>query len=167
MSDSASETTFFCGVPAPEDVDGILALQDANQIERGGSLSARFPREWFLQAMANAALLVARRDGVVIGYVAFTSRQLQAHVPIIQAMLQAYDHPGAYLHGPLCVAATERRRGVAQALLQAQRQQCGHAPLQSFIREDNVASRAAHRAAGLREAATFSLGGARYVVVVG
>jgi predicted N-acetyltransferase YhbS len=167
MSHSVSEGTFSCGAPAPEDVDGILALQDANQIERGGSLSARFPREWFLQAMAHAALLVARRDGVVIGYVAFTSRELQAHVPIIQAMLQAYDHPGAYLHGPICVAATERRRGVAQALLRAQREHCGHAPLQSFIRADNLASRGAHRAAGLREVAEFSLGGARYVVVVG
>ncbi len=41
-------------VPAmPEDIDSILDLQERNQPERGGALSARLPRRWLEAAVAD------------------------------------------------------------------------------------------------------------------
>jgi len=37
----------------PDDLSGIIALQDANQPDRGGILSARFPQEWIFSAIVN------------------------------------------------------------------------------------------------------------------
>ena len=149
------------------DIEGILRVQDANQPEQGGSLSARFTPQWFEQAISNNSLIVARSNSRVIGYVAFTPREAQAHVPIIQAMLKVCPNPGAYLHGPICVAQEFRGRGVASAMFRAQRVHMQQAPVMSFIREDNHASRMAHIAMGLQEVTGFELGAARYVVVSG
>jgi RimJ/RimL family protein N-acetyltransferase len=153
------------GLATLEDIGGILAVQEENQPEHGGSLSARFSPDWFEQAIAGGNIIVARCDGRVAGYVAFTPREAQAHVPIIQAMLRAYPGPGAYLHGPICVGKDFRRRGVATAMFGAQRAHMQHRDVVAFIREDNHASRQAHRGMGLREAATFEHGDVRYVVV--
>jgi hypothetical protein len=147
------------------DVDGILSVQEENQPEHGGSLSARFSREWFVQAIANHSIIVARCGDSVAGYVAFTSREAQAHVPIIQAMLNAYPNPGAYLHGPICVGRAFRRRGIAGAMFNAQRQHMNHSAVMAFIREDNQASRMTHVGMGLREVAEFEHNAVRYVVV--
>ncbi len=153
------------GLATPEDIDGILAVQEENQPEHGGSLSARFSPEWFAQAIADKCIVVARCDDRVAGYVAFTPREAQAHVPIIQAMLRAFPSPGAYLHGPICVGRDYRRRGLANAMFQAQRAHMNHSAVIAFIREDNHASRQAHVGMGLREAAAFEHADVRYVVV--
>jgi GNAT superfamily N-acetyltransferase len=159
-----SETTVV-ELATPADIGGILAVQEENQPEHGGSLSARFSPDWFEQAIAGDNIIVARCDGRVAGYVAFTPREAQAHVPIIQAMLRAYPSPGAYLHGPICVGKDFRRRGVATAMFTAQRAHMGQRAVLAFIREDNHASRQAHRGMGLHEAATFEHGDVRYVIV--
>jgi hypothetical protein len=72
------------------DISGILAVQEANQPERGGILSVRFPREWIEEAISNEAIVVARRDGQIAGYVISGELAAQAHVPVVQAMLRAY-----------------------------------------------------------------------------
>ena len=148
-----------------DDVDGILAVQEENQPENGGNLSARFSRDWFAKAIENRSIIVADIDGCIAGYVAFTSREVQSYVPIIQAMLRAYPNPGAYLHGPICVGRKFHRRGLASAMFRAQREQMNHSAVMAFIREDNLASRRAHKGMGLDEVATFEESGARYVVV--
>lgn len=158
---------FEVDLASEQDIDGILGVQEANQPEYGGSLSARFPQEWFKQAVNSKSLIVARSAGRVIGYVAFTPREAQAHVPIIQAMLKVWPNPGAYLHGPVCVAQQFRRFGVASAMFRAQRAHMQQAPVMSFIREDNHASRKAHIAMGLQEVSGFEIGAVRYVVVAG
>ncbi|KRA23954.1 hypothetical protein ASD65_05610 [Microbacterium sp. Root61] len=153
------------GLATPADVPGILDVQEENLPENGGSLSARFTPEWFAQAIANETLIVARCDDHIAGYVAFTSRDAQSHVPIIQAMLRAEPHPDAYVHGPICVAKADRRRGVAALLFAAQREVMDHAAVCAFIRQDNEASRAAHRRMGMRETALFEHDGVTYVLV--
>ena len=50
-----------------DDIDGILDLQERNQPERGGTLSARLPREWLERAVADMPVIVARRNGRVVG----------------------------------------------------------------------------------------------------
>lgn len=157
--------SFIVTTANAEDIDGILALQERNQLANGGQLSACFPREWFLHAIAQQWLLIARSGSEVVGYVAFTPQAAQAHVPIIAAMLQAHPSPAAYLHGPICVAEEFRRRGVASALIAAQRKQMQQAPVLSFIRADNEASRKAHLAIGMQEVGAFTLNAVDYVIV--
>jgi hypothetical protein len=80
-------------VAISDDLSGILALQDANQPDRGGMLSVRFPHEWIQAAIANEAIMVARRDDKIAGYVISGELSAQAHVPVAQAMLRAYAPP--------------------------------------------------------------------------
>ena len=147
------------------DVDGILEVQEANQTENGGSLSARLSRDWFEKAVGSQSVIVARIEGRLAGYVAFTSREAQSHIPIIQAMLNVYPNPGAYLHGPICVAQECRGRGVASEMFRAQRAHMGSSAVMSFIRADNRASRQAHFSMGFSEVAEFVHDGVSYVVV--
>ena len=50
-------------------------------------------------------------------------------------------------------------------MFKAQRAHMQHSDVIAFIREDNHASRQAHRGMGLRETATFEHGEVSYVVV--
>jgi hypothetical protein len=83
----------------PDDVSGIIALQEPNLPANGGTLSVRQPADWFTKAILEKSVLVARRDGKVVGYVLGTSLAANAHIPIIQAMLSAYPGPSeCYLY---------------------------------------------------------------------
>ncbi len=58
-----------------EDIAGILDLQGRNQPERGGTLSARLPREWLEAAVAGMPVIVARKEGRVVGHLISASRE--------------------------------------------------------------------------------------------
>src|SRR5712672_1504088 len=110
------------GPAGPDDIDGILALQEANLPERGGMLSARLPRHWFEAALDDLPVLVAWREGRVVGYLVSASRDAVSGVPVIAAMLRAYSGMAdAYVYGPVCVAASERGQGLAAAMFEALR----------------------------------------------
>jgi L-amino acid N-acyltransferase YncA len=154
-------------VATQDDLPGILALQDENQPDRGGVLSVRLPHEWFTAAIAARRVVVARRDGKPVGYLAAEEVATQMHLPIMQAMLRAYPaSPNAFLHGPICVAQSERGRGLAGALFQAAldgRQQ-GRESV-TFIRSDNAPSLRAHVKMGMNEVAVFTHDGVELVVL--
>jgi predicted GNAT family acetyltransferase len=81
-------------------------------------------------------------------------------------MLRAYPgSPGAYIYGPVCVAESERGRGIAAALFAAVRERTVGRECFTFIRRDNGLSLRAHARMGLREVAAFAHGGAELVVV--
>jgi predicted GNAT superfamily acetyltransferase len=144
-----------------DDIGGILALQELNQPEHGGLLSARLPRAWFEAAMDAMPIILARRDGQVVGYLVSASRTAVAGVPVIAAMLRAY--PGAddaYVYGPVCVAAAERGHGVAAAMFAALRAELPGREGILFIRTDNLASLRAHARMGVRRVAEFEHDGA-------
>src|SRR5215475_16162839 len=62
-------------------------------------------------------VVVSCRNGKVVGYVSGTSLAAKAHVAIIQTMLLAFPPPpDCYLYGPVCVADTERGKGLAGAM---------------------------------------------------
>jgi predicted GNAT superfamily acetyltransferase len=154
-------------VAIPDDVPGIIALQDANQPDRGGILSACFPRVWILAAIASKAIIVARRNGNVAAYVISGELSSQAHVPVVQAMLRACaPPPNTYLYGPVCVAQSDRGHGLAAALFDALRARFPGRDWTTFIRRDNLASRKAHAKMGMKEVATFALDGVEQLVVV-
>ncbi len=101
----------------PNDIPGILTLQELNLVERGGGLSVRQTADWFRHAIFEKSLVVGRRDGKVVGYVLGTSLAAKAHVTMVQAMLRAFPAPpDCYLYGPVCVAEAERGKGLAGAL---------------------------------------------------
>ena len=139
-----------------EDIDGILALQEQNLPEHGGTLSARLPREWFEAALDDLPIIVARRDRRVVGYLVSASRAATSDVPVIAAMLRAY--PGsddAYVYGPVCVAAEERGYGLAAAMFAALRAELPGIEGILFIRTDNVASLRAHARMGMHQVVEF------------
>jgi L-amino acid N-acyltransferase YncA len=149
-----------------DDIAGILSLQEPNLRENGGALTVRFSAEWFETALSDMPILVARRAGRVVGYLVSSSKAAQAHVPIIQATLQAYSGAAdAYLYGPICVAETERGQDLPAALMAALRARLPGREGITFIRRDNVASMRAHAKIGMREVAEFVHGGAPIVVV--
>lgn len=148
------------------DLDGIVALQAANQPERGGTLSACLTPARIAEMMSEMPLIVARRDGRVAGYLMTSTREMNADVPVIKAMLAAY--PGtadAYVYGPICVEAEARGKGLAQAMFSELRRLVPGREGILFIRRDNPASLRAHEKMGMREVAGFVFGGSEFVVL--
>ena len=147
-------------------MDGILALQAANQPERGGSLSASLPYSRIAAMMREMPLIVARSDHRITGFLMTSSREINVDVPIIMAMLAAY--PGstdAYIYGPVCVAAEERGRGLAHAMFSELRRLEPAREGILFIRHDNAASLSAHAKMGMRVVADFEFGETKFAVL--
>jgi L-amino acid N-acyltransferase YncA len=166
-SDERSATSGYdIALATRADIGGILELQEQNLRERGGALSVRFAREWFETALSDMPIIVARKDGEVVGYLVSSSKAAQADVRIIKATLHAY--PGsedAYIYGPICVAESERGRDLPAVLMSALRKRLPGREGITFIRRDNVRSMRAHAKIGMREVAEFVDNGAPIVVV--
>jgi hypothetical protein len=75
------------------DIPGILALQETNLVEPGGSLSVRLNADWFRQAIVEKSLVAGRHGQKVVGYVSGTSLAANTHVMIIQTMLRDFPPP--------------------------------------------------------------------------
>ena len=148
------------------DLDGIMELQTANQPERGGTLSANLPRSRIATMMLAMPLIVAQCSGRIAGFLMTSTREMNADVPIIQAMLAAYPGaPDSYVYGPICVSAEERGKGLAQAMFaELLRLLPGREGI-LFIRRDNPASLRAHAKMGMHEVASFAFDRSDYVVL--
>jgi len=148
------------------DLDGILELQAANQPERGGTLSASLPRSRIAEMMRGMPLIVGRSHGRIAGFLMSSTREMNADIPVIRAMLDAY--PGdidAYVYGPICVSVDERGKGMAQAMFaELQRALPGREGI-LFIRRDNPASLRAHAKMGMHEVAEFAFSGIDYAIL--
>ena len=163
---STREETYLISVAAPDDIPEILALQAENQVSKGGALSVEFPAQWFEAAITDLPIVVARCDGRLVGYLVSSSLAATQHLPLPQAKQRAYPAgPGAYNSGPLCIAASERGRGLVAKLFETQRSLLQGREGIAFIRRDNAASRAVHARYGFREVAEFSHARVDYLVV--
>jgi len=161
-----TEVEVLIGLASENDLDGIVALQAANQPENGGTLSANLGYSRISEMMHEMPLIVARRDHRVTGYLMTSSRSRNSDVPVISAMLSVY--PGsvdAYVYGPICVSSVERGKGVAQAMFLELRRLAPAREGILFIRQDNEASLRAHVKMGMSEVAGFKLGGIKFVVL--
>jgi L-amino acid N-acyltransferase YncA len=148
------------------DIAGILELQEQNQANRGGTLSVALPRAWFEKTLAEMPVIVARSNERVVGFLVSSTLAAYAGVAVVEAMLQVYPaRNGAYVYGPICVAASERGRGLAEQLFAALRLQLPGREGILFIRRDNVASLKAHLKMGVREVAEFTHGGIVHAVL--
>ncbi len=148
------------GRATESDLDGIVELQAANQPDRGGMLSASLSRSRIAEMIREMPLIVARRDGRIVGFLMTGSRAMAAEVPIVNAMLAVY--PGAsdaYVYGPTCVAAEERGNGLAQAMFAELQRLLPAREGILFIRRDNAASLRAHHKMGMNEVGRFVFAG--------
>lgn len=153
------------GIATEADLDGILQLQAANQTARGGQLAAELPRARIAEMMASMPLVVAKRAGRVVGFLMTTTRSMNADLPVLRAMFEAYaGAPDAYVYGPICVDPAERGKGLAAAMFSALRKLEPGREGVLFIRSDNQASLRAHQHMGMQEVARFALGPADFAV---
>jgi len=149
------------------DLDGIAALLQANSPSNGGTLTGEFPSDKVARMMAaGTPVLVARRDGRVVGVLFSSAKHDPAAPPPVQAMWVAW--PGqadAYVYGPVCIAASERGLGLLPQLYAALQAQCPGREAVLFIRRDNAASLRAHQRLGMNEVAGYTLDGVDYAVL--
>jgi GNAT superfamily N-acetyltransferase len=130
----------------PNDIPGILALQEPNLPDSGGSLSVRLTADWFKNAILEKSVVAGRRNSGIVGM------SWGHHFGIIQSMLRIFPPPrDCYLYGPVCVAETERRKGLASALSEVLRTHMGNRPAMTFVRTDNAPSLQAQRKMGMRD----------------
>jgi len=156
------------GLATVDDVAGILDLQEQNLRKNGGALSVPLSRDWLDAAIGGGGMpiVVARRGGRVVGYVVSSPLDAQSDDPILNGMLQTYPGSlGSYVYGPICVAESERGKGVARTMFRVLRAQLPRREGFTFIRADNAVSRKVHAGMGMREAAHFTVSGVAYVVV--
>src|SRR5687767_9935361 len=116
---ATSDPGYIVGVAVAEDIPDILALQSDNQVSKGGALSVEFPANWFEAAITDLPIVVARRSGQLVGYLVSSSPAATRHLAVPLAKQRAY--PGgsdAYNSGPLCIAASERGRGLVSRLFE-------------------------------------------------
>src|SRR5262249_6567613 len=102
----------------------------------------------------------------IVGYLLAGSPGVHVQTPIIQAMFRAY--PGshdAYVYGPICVAQSERRHGLAATLFAELRERLPGRECIAFVRHDNTASLQAHLKMGMRDVASFEHDGVVHVVL--
>lgn len=159
-------TDYEIALATPEDIPSIIIIQDPNVIDRGGGLSARQTADWFKRSMLEMPIIVGRRDGKVVGYVLSTSLAAKSHVAIVQAMLRTFPAPpDCYLYGPVCVAETERGKGLASAMFEELRARLPGRPAMTFIRADNAPSLRAHRKMGMRELGPFMSEGVPHIAL--
>src|SRR4029079_11900871 len=142
------------GLATRDDVDGILDLQERNMRHNGGALSVPMSRAWLEPAITRMPIVVARREGRIVGYVVSSALADQSDDPVLNAMLAAYPGaPEAYVYGPICVADSERGQGVARAMFDALRAELPGREGFTFIRSDNAVSRKVHTSLGMSEVA--------------
>ena len=148
----------------PEDIPGVLTLQEANLPHNGGTLSVRLSADWFQRAILEKSLLVCRREGAVVGYLLGASLTAWGNVPVIQAMLCAFPpHPDFYLYGPICISETERGKGLAGAMFEELKARRRGQPAMLFVRADNPSSLRTHQKMGMRELGAFVNDGVPYI----
>jgi L-amino acid N-acyltransferase YncA len=149
------------------DLDEVTALLHANSPSQGGTLTGEFSRDKVAHmATSGAPVVVARRDGRVVGVLFSSAKENADAPPSVRAMLAAWPgSPDAYVYGPVCIADGERGRGLLAQLYTALRAYYSGSEAVLFIRRDNAASLRAHQRLGMREVAGFALDNVDYSIL--
>ena len=117
-----------------DDLEGILALQRRNletslsdtDVRADGFVTVRHDLELLSEMNASAAHVVARADGVVVGYALVMLREFETRIPILAPMFEVLrdlsfrgrplDETSYFVMGQVCVAEGHRGSGVFGAL---------------------------------------------------
>ncbi len=146
------------------DVEGILKLAEANDVEHGGTLTGRLDRKAVTARIGRIPSIVARKGGQIVGFL-LTSEKTGSLMPIERKMLEVYaGEPDAYVYGPVCVDASMRGHRLAEKMFAELRRLLPGREVILFIRAENEPSLRAHRKMGMREVADFTHEGAKFIV---
>jgi predicted GNAT superfamily acetyltransferase len=146
------------------DVDGILALERANQTRNGGVLSSNLEFEGVAATIREIPNVVARKAGRVVGFLLAYEKSAPAPATV-QSMLKAYPgDPDAYVYGPICVDESVRGRGVAGAMFQHLIRLIPDREGILFINEGNEPSLRAHGKLPMRQVGKFTCKGDKYLI---
>lgn len=170
---------------AAQDLPGILALQEANlhdnlpEPQRAqGFLSARLTAAHFDQIEREVALIVARDDARVAGYLCAATVAFSRQFPVLAAMLERYPHLqylgapldrlNSFVYGPVCIGRDWRGRGLLRAMYDALRAQVAgrfQAGV-AFVAQDNPHSLSAHaEGLGMSVIGEFSFNGKQHWIL--
>ncbi len=149
------------------DIDGILKLAEANEVEHGGALLGHLHRSVLIATLERLPSIVATKNGQVVGFlVTWEKTESSFNTPIVKTMLQTY--PGgedAYVYGPVCVDAAMRGHGLAEAMFMELRRLLPGREGILFIKVDNEPSLRAHRKMGMQKVAEFTYEGTEFIVL--
>jgi hypothetical protein len=150
-----------------DDIDDIVALLQANEADRGGSITGHFEREMVAAFLDDMPVIVARRGARLAGVLISSSIAAVGHIPVLAAMLRSYrGGTDAYIYGPICIDERERGRGLADKLFSFLKAALPGREGILFIRGDNSASLRAHQEKlNMTPRGTFVLDGIDYVVL--
>ena len=124
----------------PDDISGILVLQEPNLPGSGGSLAVRLTEDWFRRAISEKSIVVGRGNRKVVGM----CRELRSQ----QKRMWRLSRPCcalSLLHPivicmSVCVAGTERAKGLAGAMFKTLLKHKNGRPAMTFVKADNEMS---------------------------
>lgn len=162
--------------PALVRIAADSARDNPDAAARGhGFLTGHFDTRKFAAINADLGIVVADADDEIAGFLCATTRRFAAHVPIVQAMLDAcrqarfdgrpLDAFELFNYGPVCIAPEWQGHGVLKGLFAALKREL-KARFEVgvlFIDTDNPHSLQAHeRGLGMTRAGGFEFNGRSY-----
>jgi Acetyltransferase (GNAT) family len=158
---------FVLGEASAADIVDIVALLQANEASRGGSITGHFDRDMVAAFLADMPVIIARQDDRLAGVLVSSSVAAVGHIPVIAAMLRTYrGGADTYIYGPICIDARDRGRGLAEKLFSSLKTVLPAREGILFIRADNAASIRAHQEKlGMTPRGRFVLDGVEYMVL--
>ncbi|MGE6353933.1 N-acetyltransferase family protein [Flavobacterium sp. NPDC079362] len=151
----------------PDDLDGIIKLQEANQTSQGGTLSGGLSAKQIEEMMTDMPQIIAVINDEIVGFLLTTSQQVnnKRDVPIVNAMSASYTGTeNSYIYGPICVSKNQRGKGLAQLLFKELLRLEPNREGILFIKNDNEASLKAHEKMGMHKVSNFHFNNADFDV---
>lgn len=161
------EDLFTIKVANTIDIDGILKLQAENQGSQGGKLAAELSLDQIKEMMEDMPQIVAIVNNQIVGFLLTTSKAVheKRNVPIVDAMFDSYSGKNdSYIYGPVCVAKSQRGKGLAQLMFKELLSQAPDREGILFIRSDNTPSLRAHEKMGIHKVSSFIFNNAEFDV---
>ena len=148
-------------------IDDISELLQANTAGHGGALTGTFDCDTVARMLAyGLPAIIAREQGRLVGVLLSHPMGNTASPPVVKAMEKAWPgSPGAYIYGPVCIASSDRGKGILKQLYDSQKKELPGREAVLFIRRDNIASLTAHIRIGMSEVAKFRLGDTEFAVL--
>jgi L-amino acid N-acyltransferase YncA len=149
------------------DLDGIIKLQNANQVSQGGTLSGELTRNQIQEMISDMPQIIATINNEIVGFLLTTSQTVNRNrkVPIVDAMSGSYTGSADwYIYGPICVSQTQRGKGLAQLMFEELLKLEPNRQGILFIKSDNLASLKAHEKMGIQKVSSFHFNDADFDV---
>jgi len=108
---------YFINLATSAGISVLLTLQEQKFGGKRWRPVSAADRGFVLRTMTKMPLIVAWRSDQIVSHMVTKTLATKAHVEAVQSMLRSYPAPPiAIFYGPVCMAESERRRGLADAM---------------------------------------------------